>query len=576
MTGPQPAEADVPNPLLNLRPLPRQPSKDFLLLLLLGVLLLSAGLGLRGPWPAEEPRLTLNAVQMLDHGEWLVPRRGEQVDMEVYPGTLWAKAIAIAVTDSVRVGFLLPSLLASILSLLLVYDIGKKLWNPTVGLCAGLTLLLTLQFVLQARTAQPVTLALLCVVLGLRGQLRAICRGPAWPAYLLGSLALGVGLLIQPWVWLAWLMLPLAIVLRRLGWRQLEGLRWHPLWLLGPLLGALPLWIWSQALLASSIPEAAAYRESVLLVLRDSFLLRGEDTGRHIGYYLIAVIPLLWLPMILSMPWALPAWRRRLARHDGRFGLLLGWVSLCLLILSLHPDRTAVHALYVVPGMALALGPLVPGLVELRRVQTVAWLLTLLLAAVVTAIGILGRFGSDAIPEALTSLSGIKPWNFLVAIGLLGLGCVGVFHAGRGLASMASFFCLSWWLYGAFAYPILDPQRSGGMLMEEVERQLSPGASLGILVARPQMILEAERPLQVFSYSGQASESSDRHAARWLQVSAKHRLLVPAEALRQCFDSRGLQPIGRLSRQDWYLVSAQQVHAICLQDAIESSAAGHD
>jgi 4-amino-4-deoxy-L-arabinose transferase-like glycosyltransferase len=40
---------------------------------------LAAGIGLRDPWPADEPRFVLVAKQMWDSGDWLFPHRGAEL-----------------------------------------------------------------------------------------------------------------------------------------------------------------------------------------------------------------------------------------------------------------------------------------------------------------------------------------------------------------------------------------------------------------------------------------------------------------------------------------------------------------
>ena len=40
------------------------------------LLLMATGLGLRDPWPADEPRFALVAQDMLRSGDWLIPRVG--------------------------------------------------------------------------------------------------------------------------------------------------------------------------------------------------------------------------------------------------------------------------------------------------------------------------------------------------------------------------------------------------------------------------------------------------------------------------------------------------------------------
>lgn len=50
-------------------------------LLGIALVLLAAGIGLRDPWPADEPRFALIAKQMVDSGQWLFPFHGG----EIYP-----------------------------------------------------------------------------------------------------------------------------------------------------------------------------------------------------------------------------------------------------------------------------------------------------------------------------------------------------------------------------------------------------------------------------------------------------------------------------------------------------------
>jgi hypothetical protein len=48
----------------------------------------------------------------------------------------------------------------------------------------------------------------------------------------------------------------------------------------------------------------------------------------------------MWLPPLLALPWALPAWKRRLQRRDPRYLLPLAWWALVVLFFSLpHGKR---------------------------------------------------------------------------------------------------------------------------------------------------------------------------------------------------------------------------------------------
>ena len=53
--------------------------RQFWLFLLIALLVLGAGIGLRDPWPADEPRFTLVAKGMVESGEWLITHRGHEL-----------------------------------------------------------------------------------------------------------------------------------------------------------------------------------------------------------------------------------------------------------------------------------------------------------------------------------------------------------------------------------------------------------------------------------------------------------------------------------------------------------------
>ncbi len=128
--------------------------RDVLLILGLGLVVMGAGLGLRDPWPADEPVFALIARDMLASGNWLIPMVGGDYFQDKPPLLFWLQAAGYWLTGSEQVGFLLPSLLAGLGTLLLVYDLGRRLWNREAGLHAALLLLVTVQFALQARRGQ--------------------------------------------------------------------------------------------------------------------------------------------------------------------------------------------------------------------------------------------------------------------------------------------------------------------------------------------------------------------------------------------------------------------------------------
>ena len=170
---------------------------DWTWLLALFVVLVATGIGLRDPWPADEPRFALIARDMLASGEWFVPRVAGDVYADKPPLYFWLMAAWMHVTGSMRAAFLLPSLIASLGCLVLVYDLARRLWNRHTALIAGTLLLLTVQFVWQARQAQIDATLCFWTTLSLYALLRHLVLGPRWGWYVVGWAAAGLGVLTK-------------------------------------------------------------------------------------------------------------------------------------------------------------------------------------------------------------------------------------------------------------------------------------------------------------------------------------------------------------------------------------------
>ncbi|MCB2040770.1 MAG: hypothetical protein KDH48_08255, partial [Rhodoferax sp.] len=93
-------------------------------LMLAALVVLGAGIGLRDPWPSDEPRFTLVAKHMVESGDWLFPHRGTELYSDKPPMLMWLEAAAYQVFGNWRIAFLLPSLLAGMLTLVLTWDLG--------------------------------------------------------------------------------------------------------------------------------------------------------------------------------------------------------------------------------------------------------------------------------------------------------------------------------------------------------------------------------------------------------------------------------------------------------------------
>lgn len=551
--------------------LARSAGGDLWLLLLAGVVLFSAGLGLRDPWPADEPRFALIARDMVRSGQWLFPHVGGELYSDKPPLFMWLTAFCYALTGELRIAFLLPSLLAGLGMLALVHDLARRIWNRRIALAAGLLLLVSLQFTLQARTAQLDALVAFWTTLGLYGLLRHLLLGPDWRWYAAGGFAMGLGIITKgvgflplfvllPWAWLRWRR-PGALPRIDGTWRQ---------WLLAPaaLLVPIACWLVPMALVVwwSGDPALAAYRDDLLL---RQTVTRYAATWTHLRpawYYVVAVIPWAWLPATLALPWLLPDWRRRLARGDARYWLLLGYVACVVLFFSLSPGKRGVYVLPALPAFVLAAAPLLAGdLLKrpgLRRLCAVLGGVAGLAAVAVAAALLLGigRLGEQV------ARRGFSVEEAAVVAGVMGLVGVALAVAGRVSrrepAALASLLAASWLIQGWLSYPLMNDARSATGLMATVQHTVPASQSLALVGWKEQFVLQADRPIVHFGFRRDPQEEL-HDAAAWLRAQPGRRVLIAASQMAPCLDVTLARPVAFRHRAHWLLADAGALTGAC-------------
>src|ERR1700760_4173901 len=190
----------------------------FILFMVMAFIVLAAGIGLRDPWPSDEPRFTLAAKQMVETGDWLFPHRGTELYSDKPPVLFWADAAGFEITRSWRVAFLLPSLLSALGVLWLTYDLGRRFWTHRAGLYAAIAVLFAFQFTYQMKRAQIDPLVTAWITLANWGLLIHFLRGPNWRLYWLAGFAAGGGVITKGVGILAFLMFVPYLFARMRGW----------------------------------------------------------------------------------------------------------------------------------------------------------------------------------------------------------------------------------------------------------------------------------------------------------------------------------------------------------------------
>ena len=530
--------------------------RDLFWLLGLGLLLIATGIGLRDPWPADEPRFALVARDMAATGDWLLPRIGGEVYADKPPLYFWMMALGIEITDSIRLAFLLPSLFAALGTVVLVYDLARRLWNRETGLIAGLALLFTAQFVWQARQAQIDATLCFWTTLGLYGLLRHLLHGPQWRWYVIGWAAAGFGVITKGVGFLPLLVLLPYAALRPPRWQPRFTAPASAKWLLGPLAFVLATLIWLAPMLtaASGDPTIAAYRDEILF---DQTVGRYTNAWHHrepFWYFLVEVIPWLWLPMTVLLPWLVRDWRAALREKDLRVVLLLAWIVLVVLFFSLSTGKRGVYVLPAVPAFALVCAPYLRAIATRRIAQRVMFWVAGLLAITTSLVVPYLLWKPDVRAHVVASYD-FDPFGPLVAIAIATAVICAIARPRRGFLAVGGALGVLLAVISFWVNPAMNASRSGRAFVERIERSADPSAPLGFVAFKEQYLLNVRRPIVHFGHARwREGDQEAMDAGRWMSGSPRRQLVVNQASLELCFRRAEQTLLGTANRIQWYLV----------------------
>jgi 4-amino-4-deoxy-L-arabinose transferase-like glycosyltransferase len=330
--------------------------RDLLILALLGAVLFLPALGRRDVWNPDEARYAEVAREMQAGGTWAVPHLNGKIYSEKPPLLFWSIIAFGALTGGIdETAARLPSALAAIGAILLVYRIGERLFGRRAAWLTAAAFATCFKVLWQGRFGQIdmllTALVTLAVWFWVRGyteerpgfyQLFFFCAG-------LATLAKGpVGLLP-----------PLLSIVAFLLWtkkrQEIKKMR----------IG-LGLLIWAAVVLIWLVPAGlSAGPEYFQKIVFKQNVTRYADPWHHIQpwYYYLTIIPGEFFPWSLLLPTAFVLGRRRLVRDSAatprqREGFLFAvcWIVVTLVFFSLSPAKRSVYVLTLYPALALVVG----------------------------------------------------------------------------------------------------------------------------------------------------------------------------------------------------------------------------
>ena len=545
-------------------PIPQQ-RRELFWFLAVAFVVIAAGIGLRAPWPADEPRFVLVAKQMWEFGDWLFPHRGIELYPDKPPLYFWLLGGAYALVRDWTWAFLLPSLCAALGTLWLTYDAGRRLWSHRSGLWAAIAVLACAQFLHQAKRAQIDPTVVFFITLGVYGILRHTLLGPNWRWYWIGCFAAGLGVISKGVGFLALLALLPYGVMRARRWNGIadlgagNGWRWSG----GVLafLGAIALWFVPMVAtaLTSGDPEHRAYLDELLF--RQTATRYASAWHHHQpAWYFLEVIALRWLPFSLALPWLLPRWRDAFLARDARTWLPLAWALLVLLFFSASPGKRDMYILPMLPMVALAAAPYLEDIASTKWLRRALGTLAALLALLFVIAGAWALTGEPRLELKLEAERGLAAdadalWWLLAAIGAaMGIALLAFRrHVLRGAAIALALLVVL--LYGGAAL-LLDDENSARGVMQRARQLAGPDAQVGLVAWKEQNLLQARGSTVEFGFLRAPAEQL-ASAITWLRAAPDtRRLFVLGDAMDGCVWPDGATFVGTANRRDWYLLDA--------------------
>lgn len=302
----------------------------------------------------DEARFMQATRQMAESQDYVVVRFQDELRAKKPVGIYWLQAAAVnAVSHPAKTEawpYRLPSLLAAVATVLMVFLFGSRLFDRRIAMIAALTMAGTLMLTVESHLAKTdaMLLALTTLVQGCLGLVYMQARGgkaaPSW-ASLVFWLGMGAAILVKgpvtPMI-TALTVITLSVADRRIGW--LHGLR--PV--MGIIITVAMVAPWMAAVSGQTDGQflGKAVREDLLPKL----LGAQESHGAPPGFYLLLVSLTLWPGSLFLWPSLARSWRER-ALPGLRFAL--AWAVPAWLVFELIPTKLPHYTLPMYPALIL-------------------------------------------------------------------------------------------------------------------------------------------------------------------------------------------------------------------------------
>ena len=305
------------------------------------------GLPARTLWPLDEPRYALIARDMAESGDYIVPIKRGEVYHSQPPLYLWTEVLSARLLGGLtETAARLPSFLAAVGCVLVVYALGASLFGAGAGLMSALVLATDVRYLLSAQWAATDMLLCFFMTSTLAAFYKAWVRGDRRWYYVMCTMA-GLGTMTKGPIGfvLPGMVILCCLVVRR-DLREVLRMRLH--WGVLIVSAILAPWLvlfWRQA----------GTHEVANLVLKQSFQ-RYTSAWNNIApwHFFLWQFPLDFLPWAPLFAVAAAASAARMEKEHRAF--LWSWFGVIFLFFSASTGKRGVYLLPLHPAAAILTG----------------------------------------------------------------------------------------------------------------------------------------------------------------------------------------------------------------------------
>jgi 4-amino-4-deoxy-L-arabinose transferase-like glycosyltransferase len=411
-----------------------------------------------------ESYFALGSRLMIEQGEWLMPHAPDELPLNKPPLTYWLIGISFKVFGANYGSARLPSVLAALLVLAMVYSLGLRLNRKRAGLLSVAILASSFLFLSFARMAMSDMLLTLCVTASLACFIFALSDQGSRPRsfVLLGYVALALGVLAKGPVVIALVGVPIGLEMAfRRSHADLKKLRLLPGLVLLVLIAA-PYFLFVYARAGAAPLRFFFFGENLQRFTGHVYGPSGRPVWFELAGFFSDFAP--WSILIFVALWF--SWRGR-TKSSQAARLLCLWLGVAIALFSLSSFKLDYYLLPAMPASALIIGPVLANVEGLprygRRVVEALLIVCALMILIVASLSL----------KAAVVLSVVTPLRFLpVVVALTGLGVVLVLIVRRMTLQASfviaatiwlTFLTMQWALSPAFVSYLPAPRLAAGV-----------------------------------------------------------------------------------------------------------------